>query len=742
MVPNHMGIDSRWVVEQPDLFLGVPQPPFPTYSFNGPDLSPQQQVSIHLEDHYTDRTDAAVVFQRLDRSSGQARYIYHGNDGTHMPWNDTAQLDFLNPQTREAVIQEILKVARDFPIIRFDAAMTLVKEHIQRLWYPGPGSRGAVPSRHDHGLSPEQFDALIPQEFWRQVVERIALDAPNTLLLAEAFWLMEGYFVHSLGMHRVYNSAFMHMLRDEDNANFRKLLRNTLSFDPRILARFVNFMSNPDEQTAVEQFGRDDKYFGICTLLATLPGLPMFAHGQFEGLSEKYGMEYARPRLDEQPDENLLARHHRQIVPLLHRRPLFAGIEHFELYDFITSHGEVCQDIIAFSNRDDNHCALVVYHNKYADHAGWIKQGISNSLADALALDVAPHTFTTFRDHLTGLEYIYANSELRSRGLPLQLDAYKARVFLDFHQVLDDQDQRCAKLARHLAGAGVPSLAHAFHQLHWSSANLPLHTLYHPDLFTPLLQAASPPLQAAAIDQLIAQFTAVASAAQPHASPAAAHAALKADLRRRLQAVLCLDSLAERFPLPRSRKYKSVQSILAAAPQGPLFTRLVFVAWALTDALAALLPRHPGIFTLDSWFQVWQLDQILSHLFQQFGLDVDRALAAVRILLSQHSWRRLPSSRRQRSYRTLLVWLDDAQVQRFLQCSSQRGILSFNPTAAEHFLWLMLALAAVEITAAPSSASPAAAEQIVDAYDIVFKLLKTLPSSRAQVGIWLEAVKP
>ena len=28
--------------------------------------------------------------------------------------------------------------------------------------------------------------------------------------------------------------------------------------------------------------------------LITLPGLPMFAHGQVEGLSEKYGMEYKR----------------------------------------------------------------------------------------------------------------------------------------------------------------------------------------------------------------------------------------------------------------------------------------------------------------------------------------------------------------------------------------------------------------------------------------------------------------
>ena len=55
----------------------------------------------------------------------------------------------------------------------------------------------------------------MPAEFWREVVDRVAAEVPDTLLLAEAFWLLEGYFVRTLGMHRVYNSAFMHMLRDE-----------------------------------------------------------------------------------------------------------------------------------------------------------------------------------------------------------------------------------------------------------------------------------------------------------------------------------------------------------------------------------------------------------------------------------------------------------------------------------------------------------------------------------------------
>ena len=292
MVPNHMGIDSPWVIEHPEWFISRRDPPYPAYSFNGPDLSHDGRVEIKIEDHYYEQSDAAVVFRRRDKATGETRYIYHGNDGTSFPWNDTAQLDYLNPAVREQVIQTILHVARLFPVIRFDAAMTLAKRHFHRLWFPGPGSSGAIPSRAEYGMSQAEFDRAMPHEFWREVVDRVAAEVPGTLLLAEAFWLMEGYFVRTLGMHRVYNSAFMIMLRDEDNAKYRSVIKNTLEFDPDIMKRYVNFMSNPDERTAIDQFGKGDKCFGVAAMMATLPGLPMFGHGQIEGFTEKYGMEY------------------------------------------------------------------------------------------------------------------------------------------------------------------------------------------------------------------------------------------------------------------------------------------------------------------------------------------------------------------------------------------------------------------------------------------------------------------
>ncbi len=349
MVPNHMGIDADWVIRHPERFISLPYPPFESYSFSGEDLSPDDRVVIQLEDHYWDSSDAAVVFKRIDKASGEERYIYHGNDGTSFPWNDTAQLDYLDAGVREAVIGQIIEVARRFSVIRFDAAMVLARRHIQRLWYPQPGHEAGIPSRSAAAIPAAELRQRMPQEFWRELVDRVAAEVPDTLLLAEAFWLMEGYFVRTLGMHRVYNSAFMHMLRDEKNAEYQQVIRETVAFDARILGRYVNFMNNPDERSAIDQFGSHDKYFGVATLLATLPGLPMFGHGQFEGYSEQYGMEFRRPQRDEYPDRGLLERHRREISPLLHERWRFSGATGFRQLTALEG-GHPNPDVFAYAN--------------------------------------------------------------------------------------------------------------------------------------------------------------------------------------------------------------------------------------------------------------------------------------------------------------------------------------------------------------------------------------------------------
>src|SRR5262245_17572869 len=353
--------------------------------------------------------------------------------------------------------------------------MTLAKRHIQRLWFAEPGSGGGIPSRVDHGMSRARFERARPLEFWREVVDRVQAEAPGTLLLAEAFWLMEGYFVRTLGMHRVYNSAFMVMLRDERNADFRRVLRDTLAFDPRVLQRWVNYLNNPDERTAVDQFGRGEKYFGVCTLMVTLPGLPMFGHGQIEGFEERYGMEFRRAQREEPVDEGLEREHWRRIVPLLRRRGLFAGARDFLLYDCRDASGHVLEDVLAWSNRDASGAAVVLYHNRYAETRGVIRWSAAraeiaangarserqHTLLEGLGLAHLPNdALVRCRDAVREREHLLRVWELREHGLRVELEAFGSRVLLDWHEAPSD-GRPWDELARTIPAEGVPDLERA-----------------------------------------------------------------------------------------------------------------------------------------------------------------------------------------------------------------------------------------------------------------------------------------
>lgn len=467
MVPNHTGLDSEWMFNHPEYFISQDYPPFPSYTYTGENLSENPAVEIRIEDHYFNRTDAAVTFQFKDHRTGKTSYIFHGNDGTTMPWNDTAQLDYLNPVTREAVIQQILEVARNFPIIRFDAAMTLAKRHIQRLWYPKPGTGGDVAGRTAYSMSDEEFNRRIPVEFWREVVDRIQTELPDTLLLAEAFWMMESYFVRTLGMHRVYNSAFMHMMKNEDNRKYRDSIKATIAFDPEILKRYVNFMNNPDEDTAIAQFGNGDKYFGICTMLSTMPGLPLFGHGQIEGFHEKYGMEYQRAYWDEKPDQGLIDRHRAKIFPLLKMRHLFSECRYFNIFD-VRNGDSVEESVYAFANGDDRQMTLVLFNNRFEHAQGRIyesapklnkatRQLETTSVAHALRLTMGGRRFVIYRDFNENLWHLCPSMKLFEEGLWVSLDGYQTKILMDIREI-EDVDGIYENLYNRIGDRGIADI--------------------------------------------------------------------------------------------------------------------------------------------------------------------------------------------------------------------------------------------------------------------------------------------
>ncbi|NPV56541.1 MAG: alpha-amylase, partial [Anaerolineae bacterium] len=574
---------------------------------------------------------------------------------------------------------------------------------------PEPGSGGDIPSRAEHGLTKQQFNAAMPVEFWREVVDRIAQEAPDTLLLAEAFWLMESYFVRTLGMHRVYNSAFMNLLRNEDNIRYRTLMKNTLEFDPEILKRYVNFMNNPDERTAVDQFGSGDKYFGICVLMSTLPGLPMFGHGQVEGFQEKYGMEFRKAYLDESVDTGLVERHQRQIFPLLHRRSIFAGVDNFLLFDLYTASGQVNEDVFAFSNGCGDHRSLVIYHNRYASTSGWLRYSaayavkepsgdrrmVQRTIAEGLQVTTDADTFLIYKDQVSGLEFIRSCQEIIEEGWRIDLSAYETHVYLDFRQVQDDAWHNYKHLTDLLQGRGVPNIEAAKQELTLSPVIEPFRQICNLEYFDHLWQQSRTALSEAKLEAILdeaekkyAPF--LDGIVQLSGHDHERHAVL-ANTRERLRNLLTISG-QKKGKKQAVSEYAKVLTDIQNKLADDRTTWLMMLGLIFTQEIGRLGGTTDFKIQTQSWMVEWTLERILEETYAQFvgdGSEARQMAAKVELLTGVHDWYK--SARIQPLHTILKNWFQDINIQKWLGVNRYQDMLYYNEEAMQEFIgWMQL----------------------------------------------------
>ncbi len=763
MVPNHMGIDSNWVMEHPDWFIQLDYSPFPSHTYNGENLSWDGNAGIYLEDHYYSRNDAAVVFKRVDHRSGETRYIYHGNDGTSMPWNDTAQLNYLKPEVREAVIQTILDVARKFPIIRFDAAMTLAKKHYQRLWFPEPGSGGDIPTRAEHGMTKSDFDNAIPVEFWREVVDRVAQEVPDTLLLAEAFWLMEGYFVRTLGMHRVYNSAFMNMLKNEQNDQYRSSIKNVLEFNPEILKRFVNFMNNPDEATAVAQFGKGDKYFGVCTMLVTMPGLPMLGHGQIEGFTEKYGMEYRKAYWDEQVDQDLVSRHEREIFPLMKKRYLFADVKNFYLYDFYNDDGHVNENVFAYSNSFGNEYGLVIYNNKYENASGWIKTSSAysvqedkggertlqqNQLGNAFNLHNDGRYFTIFREHNSGLEYIRNSKEIVDNGMHVSLNAFQCQVFMEFRELEDNQWNHYSSLAAYLNGRGVPSIEEALRQTFLRPVHHSFREIANPGAFRYILASKFTAPTDTVPEKLHEEFE---NKYRNLLDEIRKFTSGKGDTEKEvIRMADGLEYLLSMHMLDRRVKCNQAQKAQEALKRiSKHFSRkdrnwFTLLSWYFIHRLGSAastdtVPEQSRA-GLDEWLLTKIVEEVLYSVDMTPG-EANRILVLVKILTSHQNWWEVQEPLKLDAVTVMQNLLRHSEVQDYLQINRYRDVLWFNHESFVDLMNWLTGVAVLDVLRDGAQEKKEMCRTISERFSVIKDLLNAEKKSGYQVEKLINLLK-
>ena len=137
-VPNHLGIDHRWLHKQPELFVQSAAPVEGTIAQSTPDGT---------------------------------RWIALAKDPYFPPWSDVVQLEYRSALTRARMQDLLLSVVERCDGVRCDMAMLLLNDVFARTWADFP-----FPGKH-----PET-------EFWEEAIPAVRQVRPDFLFLAEVYW--------------------------------------------------------------------------------------------------------------------------------------------------------------------------------------------------------------------------------------------------------------------------------------------------------------------------------------------------------------------------------------------------------------------------------------------------------------------------------------------------------------------------------------------------------------------------
>ena len=300
------------------------------------------------------------------------------------------------------------------------------------------------------------------------------------LLLAEAFWMLEGYFVRTLGMHRVYNSAFMHMLRDEDNAGYGRVPRRTLWSWTRRSSSGKSLHERP--RTRRPPSSSSARATSTSAWPRSWPPSPVSrcsATASSRASRRSTGWSSAGRRRTSTPTSGWSPVTSARSCRCSTTARTSAEAQDFLLYDFAHDAGGTDENVFAYSNGSGAARSVVVYHNRYGETAGWIRDSAAYAVKDedgskrlerrtlaeglGLADGAADDRWIAFREQRTSLEYLRSVAEVREHGLHVQLHAYDTRVFWELRE-LHDSAHIWRRLAERLGGMGVPSLEDALRE--------------------------------------------------------------------------------------------------------------------------------------------------------------------------------------------------------------------------------------------------------------------------------------
>ena len=360
-VPNHTGFDHPWVSQHPHRYV----------------LGTEADVAAAPED-----------FRAMESVEGVV-HVACGRDPHFAPWRDVAQLNYFNPDTREAMRGGLRTLAEHCDGVRCDMAMLALNDVFDRTW-----------RRVLRGEWPR-----LPDEFWPGATR----DVPELIFLAEVYWDLEGVLLGQ-GFTFAYDKRLLDALHAPDPAS---RVRYLLAADYPPGAGLARFIENHDEPRSAPIFGH--RLTAAAALAGTLPGIRFFFDGQQDGRRIRSPVQLAR--WPEEPVDPGVRAVYDRVLGFASQELLHDG--EWRLLDGWPAGDDTFPGVLAYRWRAP--AALVVIVVNPGASAAQANVGIAGHLPAGSAFD--------FEDALTGARYRWTREALERTGLYVRLEGGAAHLF-------------------------------------------------------------------------------------------------------------------------------------------------------------------------------------------------------------------------------------------------------------------------------------------------------------------------
>jgi len=260
-VPNHTALDHIWVETHPEYYV------------KGTELDLEREPSNYAW---------------VRRKKGEL-FLAHGHDPYFPGWPDTLQLNYGNPDTQEAMTQELVKIAGQCDGIRCDMAMLVLPDVFERTW------------------------GIVSQPFWPQAIRRVRQSNPDFCFMAEVYWDLEST-LQQQGFDYAYDKGLYDRLRARQARPVREHLWAGLDYQNKL----ARFLENHDEPRAAATFS-PDIHEAAAAITFLSPGMRFFHQGQLQGWKKRISPHLLRA--PEEPVDERVRRFYDRLLGVL-RKPV------------------------------------------------------------------------------------------------------------------------------------------------------------------------------------------------------------------------------------------------------------------------------------------------------------------------------------------------------------------------------------------------------------------------------------